>query len=80
MSKWVEVNGAMIEESYLEQNIREAKNYSWVAADSPDLEGHVHCMVCNIPIGPKPSKSQTFYRASHASLCSYCYEHFVKSS
>jgi len=32
MTEWVEVNGARIEKSYLEENVREARDHKWTKA------------------------------------------------
>jgi hypothetical protein len=78
MSEFIDINGARIEKSFFEQNVREAKTYYWAETDSSKLEKHVHCLVCSSAIGGKTSIPEKLYRSSGGRLCSYCYEHFVK--
>ena len=75
---WIEVNGAKIEETFLEENIAEAKTYKWECTQwSSDLD-HSHCIVCTVAIPDKPGLLAILYKSEGGWLCAYCYENFVK--
>ena len=73
---WTEVNGAKIEDSFLQENIREAKGYLWSSAETSALTEHVHCLVCGVTVGPQ--SSQKLYRSERNWLCDYCHDHFIQ--
>jgi hypothetical protein len=75
MAEYVDVNGAQIEQGFLEANIAEARSYDWVRTDGMDVtDDHVHCIVCFVAIA-----RQEAYRSESAWLCTYCYSHFVNA-
>jgi hypothetical protein len=78
VSEWIDINGARIEKGFFEENVREAKRYTWTEIDSSKLDKHVHCLVCGIVIGDQTSEPEKLYKSSGGWLCSYCYQHFVK--
>jgi hypothetical protein len=69
----VNVNGTEIEKAFLEQNIQEARTYTWVFDRIPKSI-HMHCIVCLAPIGA----GSTGYRDTVKDiwLCSYCAKEF----
>ncbi len=71
--KWIMVNGAKIERSFFEENVSEARSYSWIKTHWKAAEGHGHCMVCGLTISGK----DICYRSKGGWLCGYCYDKFV---
>lgn len=68
------VNGAWIEQSYLDENVAEARSYSWVAERMADNATHDHCIICGIAISP----GDNCYYSQFGRLCPYCFDTFVK--
>ncbi|MBI4641374.1 MAG: hypothetical protein HY731_11810 [Candidatus Tectomicrobia bacterium] len=79
MATWIEVNGAKIEEKFLEENIAEAKTYKWEYTQWPSDLDHSHCMICTIASPRKRGSPDTAYKSEGGWLCAYCYENFVKN-
>ena len=77
--KWIEVNGAKIEENFLKENISEAKQYSWIPLKYPADKGHAHCLICNISIPTNGVLKDKSYQSSGGWLCQFCYEEFIKN-
>ena len=50
MPEYVDINGAMIEKRFFDENVEEAKSYFWEASKLRDDETHAHCMICGIAI------------------------------
>jgi len=75
MMEFVDVNGAKIERSYLEENVAEAKECEWSVGSVEVADDHVHCIVCDVAM----SKGVSAFRADNRWLCQYCMEHFVMS-
>jgi hypothetical protein len=70
-----EVNGAKIEKTFFDGNVKEARCYDWSLEQlSPDRE-HAHCIVCEVTI----KQGVAAYRSRGGWLCTYCYDHFVKT-
>jgi hypothetical protein len=78
MTEWIDVNGAKIEKSFLEENISEAKQYAWRAAEAPSELDHTHCMICGLTISRESIADRNAYRSAAGWLCSYCLNRFVK--
>jgi hypothetical protein len=78
MNDWINVNGARIEKTFLEENVREARNYQWTLVTLTKPE-HVHCMVCGVSVGGEPARGDSAYHSIGGWLCHYCHEHFLKS-
>ena len=66
----LEVNGARIERSFLEENISEAKSLRWVKAEFTGE--HKHCIVCGIAI-----TDGEHWKAGNRWMCDYCKERFA---
>ncbi len=77
MTEWVEVNGARIEKSYFEKNVREARGYKWMKIRTTTLAKHVHCMICGVAID-SGSSTATAYASNGHCTCTYCHDHFLK--
>jgi hypothetical protein len=75
MREWVTINGAKIERSYFEENVREAKSLDWSITSANKLSEHAHCIVCGQAI--EPGGNQKIYQSKGAFLDQYCFEHFV---
>lgn len=73
--KWVWHNGANIERTWFEENVAEARQYTWVTSQWTGEYDHVHCIVCMYAIGPK---DQLYYRFEGASLCAYCFDTVIE--
>ena len=73
MTEWIEVNGATIERTFLEQNVAEARGYQWAHRQTM-ANRHDHCMVCNVTIS---SDSMEAYESAGGVLCSHCHARFV---
>ncbi len=75
MAEWVTVNGAMIERRFFEENLAEARRYTWTrGSPGGPAERHVHCIICNIAIALDGGE---FYESAGGALCSYCYAEFI---
>lgn len=74
MTEWVSVNGARIERSFLEENVSEARGYSWEKTYWQRPNDHGHCMVCNVEL----TDHDVCYRSEGGWLCPYCFERFMK--
>jgi hypothetical protein len=79
MSIWVEVNGSKIEKFFFDENVNEAKSYNWIKTPVASLSGHAHCIICGITIELRPSFPIYAYKSKGGCVCSYCYDHFMKS-
>jgi hypothetical protein len=77
MTEWIEVNGARVEKSYLEENVREARSHKWTKIQTTKLTRHVHCMICGVAIDPG-SSTTTAYESNEHYTCAYCHDHFLK--
>jgi len=73
MTEWVIVNGARIERSFLEENVSEAREYTWQRTRWEKANDHGHCIVCNVSI----SGSDVCYRSCGGWLCPYCFDRFL---
>lgn len=75
MAKWVEVNGAKIEQSYLDENVEEAKQLAWQEVTAATLPQHKHCLICGQALGSE-SKFKVFY-SSGRYLDENCFKRFI---
>lgn len=73
----VAVNGALIDKDFLDENIGEAKRYSWKRKSSNVLNEHAHCMICNSAISEAEEK--TLFVSENDYLCEYCFSKFISS-
>jgi len=67
------VNGARIERSFFEENVSEARGYTWQRARREKPKDHGHCMICNVAL----AGGDRSYRSEGGWLCSYCFDRFV---
>jgi hypothetical protein len=73
VTEWVEVNGARIERSFLEENVAEARLYSWEPTRFRTVGGHGHCIVCGVSV----YRDDSCFRSEGGWLCPYCFTTFV---
>lgn len=66
-----------IEESFLHDNVEEARGHAWVAVPVSDIVNHQHCVVCWRAM-PLPSQAVA-YRSSSRWLCPDCLANFLPS-
>ena len=67
----IKVNGALIEKEFFEENIQEARAYSWVEQPMVKINDHSHCIVCTIAL-PNNESDRVFVSGSFL-LCHSCY-------
>lgn len=79
MDEWVEVNGARIEKSFLEENVLEARSYTWEKTELPALAEHVHCIICGIAMGSSAAP-MVVWKSIGGHVCTYCYPRYVLPS
>lgn len=77
MSNWIEINGAKIERSFFDANVREAKGYDRAEIHVNDLTAHVHCVICGVTIDPNSLPPIRAYKSKGGHVCGYCYDHFL---
>jgi hypothetical protein len=75
IEKKVEVNGALTDGKFSQDNVREAKSTTWERMTAGHLTEHKHCIVCAIALSH--SDRGVVYRSGRHYLCSFCKEHFV---
>jgi len=75
--EWIWHNGALIERTFLEENIAEAREYGWVRSHWHSEDDHAHCLVCMRAIG---AEGETYYRFMGASLCEFCFDTVFKEA
>lgn len=75
MSEYVDINGAKIEKRFFEENVKEAKSYSWEALKWGDAKDHTHCIICGITLSSETG--EIVYKSEGGYLCEYCFENFV---
>ena len=73
MSDMIGANGGMIEKKFLEENIAEARNYTWTPSSELPGGDHGHCIVCMVAV----AKGEAFYRSENVLLCSHCHGRFI---
>lgn len=76
-SKTITVNGAVMDRAFFEDNLTEARSIKWEVDTTGHRSDHHHCIVCTAPVIAE--SSVPVFRSGGRYLCSYCYEHFVKS-
>jgi hypothetical protein len=76
MTDYVEVNGAKIERTYLEENVSEAKKRDWSTEEIEIHEDHVHCVICDLAM----AKGSVGFCSDTLWLCRYCMEHFIATT
>lgn len=79
MAEWIEIHGARIEKTFLEENVAEAQTYTWQPAEWPEDLDHAHCIICTIAV-PYTNESPpgVYYKSAGGWLCEYCYERFLQ--
>ena len=75
MGAKVMVNGALMDKVFLDENIEEARSYSWEERPMSDISDHGHCIVCTIAL-PNDHSDKVFVSGSLL-LCEHCYRLFV---
>ncbi len=73
MAKYLEVNGARLEQEFFEENLAEARECTWTPARVTDSTDHEHCIVCTAAISP----GDPAYRDGNRWLCDYCKARFI---
>lgn len=73
MQSFVKINGAKIEKTFFDANVKEAKGYDWSLQKLPPSLKHAHCIICNITI----EQGVTARKSRGGWLCDYCYDHFL---
>ena len=71
----ITVNGALMDKAFFEENIQEAKTYSWVEKPMTMITDHGHCIVCTIAL--PNNKSNWVFASGSLLLCDYCRRHYL---
>lgn len=74
MAEWVTVNGARIERSFLQENVSEARAYTWVRMRWTEASDHGHCMVCGVAL----AEGDDCRRSEGGFICPYCFGEFMR--
>lgn len=69
------VNGASIDRVFFEENVQEAKTYTWTEQPMAMALDHGHCIVCTITI--PNSQSDKFFVSEGLLLCDSCYKNHL---
>jgi uncharacterized CHY-type Zn-finger protein len=73
--KRVLVNGAWIEEVFLQENIKEALGVEWEEKHTIPMQDHFHCIICNIALGS--ISNERMYQSKIGMLCNFCFDSFI---
>ncbi len=71
----IKVNGAEVDEEYLNENIAEALSYEWTQLVHGVTKEHCHCMICGMPIDKKYLGKVFQSKGGH--LDEHCWASFV---
>lgn len=71
----VMVNGALMDKAFIEENVREAKNYAWVEKPMVTIADHGHCIVCMIAV--PNNQSDRVFTSGSLFLCDFCYRNYL---
>lgn len=78
MGRKIEVNGSMIDEEYLNENIAEAKGQNdWLEMSWEVSHEHTHCMVCTKPIPENEEVNEKYHRSKNRVMCDFCFSKFM---
>ena len=77
MEDHVEVDGAWIERSYLEDNVAEATEMSWRLAALPNQDKHSHCLICWKALPSELKPQEAVFSSDGGWLCGYCHRRFI---
>lgn len=75
-SSKVMVNGALMDKTFFEENVREANIYSWVEQPMSGLSDHGHCIVCTSAL-PNDQSCRVYVSVSLL-LCDHCYRNYLR--
>jgi predicted nucleic acid-binding Zn-ribbon protein len=75
-SSKIMVNGALMEKEFFDENVNEAKTYSWVEKPMATIADHAHCIVCTIAL--PNSQSDRVFASGNILLCDHCYRNYLK--
>jgi hypothetical protein len=71
----VEINGAKMDRTYFEANVKDAKSVKWNRAVIPLDVDHRHCIICEFAM----SAGTQSFRSSTGWLCESCFVKYVES-
>ena len=71
----ITIDGALMDKQFFEENIQEAKGYSWEQKPMAMVHDHSHCIVCTTTL-PNNQSNQVFVSGSLL-LCDYCQRHYM---
>lgn len=69
------VNGALMDRTFFEDNVREAKRYYWEEVELDSLDSHGHCIICLNAIPTQ--RDEKVFKCNGLMLCDYCHTHFI---
>lgn len=75
MPEGILINGSKMDRAYFQENLEEAKGYSWKVVSSASIEDHQHCIVCTKTV--PDDKDVSLYNSKNIFLCRYCHEHYL---
>lgn len=75
-TKWIQVNGAKMEAIFFEENLKEAKSYTWTLNSLPQTTDHVHCIICTIAIDTK-DPTIVAYDSNGGWVCKHCFDAYL---
>lgn len=75
MRSKVMVNGALMDQAFFEENVQEARTYSWVKKPMATIAAHGHCIVCTIAL-PNNQSDRVFVSDSLL-LCDHCHRNYL---
>ncbi len=70
------VNGALMDKAFFEENVQEAKTYSWVKKPMTTIDDHGHCIACMIPL--LNNKEKQVFTSENLLLCDHCYIKYIQ--
>ena len=76
MNKKIFVNGALLDETFLKENILEAQGLKWNKKNGSQLPAeHLHCLICTISI----TKEYDHYQSGNLVICEHCFSNYLDS-
>ena len=74
-SSKIMINGALMDKEYFEENVREARTYSWVEKPMATISNHGHCIVCTIAL--PNGQSDRVFQCGGLLLCNHCRTNYL---
>jgi predicted nucleic acid-binding Zn-ribbon protein len=71
----ITVNGALMAKEFFEENVREAKTYSWIERPMNTITDHAHCIVCTIAL--PNNESDRVFLSGPLLLCDHCHRNYL---